>query len=199
MNYEEALACSNEITSLLFHYCMRIQPTGALRRKEASVDPVEMIASPQVVETNSYWSTERSDLGGEAPGADRLEAGIRLLVAKGALNRVQNYADDSPLRESGQTLPYVLSYRQATVVIYRVVKPSDWGLEFLLHTGDDDFVRFLEGRVLQRGFTLNGGRIERDGRPSEAAEELDVFKLLGLDWVEPENRNRGFLARQGLL
>jgi len=199
VNYEDALAYSNEITSLLFRYCMRIQPTGALRRKEAVVDSIEMIASPQVVGTNSYWTSKGSDLSGEIPGMDRLEAGVSLLVAKGALNRLPDRADFSRIGGSHRPPPYVLSYRRATVVVYRVIAPSDWGIEFLLRTGDDDFLEFLEGKAKQRGFFLHNGRIEKNGKALEAPEESDVLRALGLDWIEPQNRKRDFLALEGLL
>lgn len=198
MNYEEALGYSNEIISLLFHYCMRIEPTGALRRKETKIDSIEMIAAPQIVDTNSYWNDHASDLGYEVVGSNRLEAGIQLLVGNGVLKRIRDAGSITARTAVSPTPCYGLQYRQVTVIVYPVIAPSDWGVEFLLRTGDDDFVDFLVKKAAQKGFALTRGRLEKRGKPIGAREEADVLRALDLEWVEPENRNHNFIDWKGI-
>jgi DNA polymerase/3'-5' exonuclease PolX len=198
MNYEEGLEYSNEITSLLFRYCMRIEPTGALRRKESRIHSVEMIAAPQILGENNYWSKGASDLMGEAPGLDRLDVGIRQLERNGVLKKVHKRSRTSR-RQNIQGAGYSMRYREATVTIRTVTPPSEWGVEFLLCTGDGDFVDFLLRKATQKGFTLARGHLGKDGMTVGAPEEADVLSALGLEWIDPENRNRGFLNRNGVL
>ena len=195
MDYDEALAYSNEIVSLLFRYCMRLQSTGALRRKEVKVDPVEMLACPQVVEANSYWNQAHRP-GGEPPGRDRLEAGIAALAQKGALKLVESSRAASFPAGAGRGPRYLLEYRGALVVVYTVNRLSEWGVEFLLRTGDDDFVEFLVRKAAEKGLAIIHGQLQADGKPVDAPEESDVLTRLGLEWVEPDNRNRDFVRRR---
>lgn len=198
MNYEEAFEYSNEIVSLLFHYCMRIESTGALRRKEVNINSIEMIASPQIVEKDSYWNDHTTELGGEIAGPNRLEAGIELLARNGVLKRAQ-LGMGVTARKAGSPSPsYYLEYKRLPLTIHSIVPPSEWGVEFLLRTGDDDFVDFIIKRAIQRGFTLTRGHLEKLGRPFAAPEEADVLRALDLDWIEPENRNRNFIDLKGI-
>ena len=198
MNYEEGLEHSNEIIGLLFRYCARIEPTGSLRRKESRIDSIEMIASPQLVEADSYWNDGASSLTGEVPGPDRLDAGIRLLERNGALKQVRRLGT-SALSPDVPSAGYALIYRQATVVIYTVAPPAQWGVEFVLRTGDDDFVDFIVRKAARMGLALTRGHLERDGETVDTPEEADAMRALGLDWVEPENRNRRLLGPKGMV
>lgn len=195
MDYEEALRCSNEIVSLLFHYCMRIESTGPLRRKEIYIDSVELIASPQIVDSTSYWNEDSDDL--EKVGPNRLEAGIERLVNEGVLGRVSSNPGKTPPVVDILSPRYDLQYRQTKVIVYSVFQPSDWGVQFLLHTGDNDFVDLVIRRATQRGFTLSHGHLEKLGKTISAPEEADVFRVLDLEWVDPENRSLGHTGRTG--
>jgi DNA polymerase/3'-5' exonuclease PolX len=175
---------------------MRIEATGALRRKETSIDSIEMIASPQTVKKNGYWNDQAVNLGGEIAGSNRLEAGIELLTRKGVMKRFQGNPGTTDYATESPSSCYSLQYKQVTVTIYSVASHSDWGVEFLLRTGDNDFVDFLRARAAQKGFNLNQGRLEKFGRSVGAPEEIDVLRTLGLEWVEPENRNQHFINRE---
>jgi hypothetical protein len=199
VNYEDGLEYSNEITSLLFHYCMRIEPTGTLRRKERDIKSVEMIASPQIVEEDSYWNDQASDLMGEPGGSNRLEAGLRLLQGKGVLGPVQRSEGIATPLAGFHGSGYSLQYKNATIIIHAVASPSAWGVESLLCTGDEDFVAFLVRRAAQKGFALTRGHLDRGGKTIDTPEEADVLRLLGVDWVEPENRNHSFLSQKSML
>jgi DNA polymerase/3'-5' exonuclease PolX len=195
VDHEEGLEYANEVTSLLFHYCMRIEPTGALRRRQIVLDTIEMLASPQIVEGESYWDDEASELAGEAPGSDRLGAGIRVLEQKGVLRLVQNQQPADASQSSG----YGFHYREASIIVHTVTPPSRWGIESLLCTGDDDFVAFILRKASDKGFAIKRRRLERDGVAVDTPEEADVLNRLGVPWVEPENRNGRFLELNGII
>jgi len=174
---------------------MRIEATGALRRKEAGLHSIEMIASPQEVKKYGYWNNQVVDLGGEIAGTNRLEAGVELLTRRGVLKRLPSGLGRTDYATECPSSRYSLQFKQAPVTIYSVTSYLDWGVEFLLHTGDDDFVDFIVKRAVKKGFTLSRGRLRRLGKSVSTPEEADVFRALDLEWIEPENRHLAFVGR----
>jgi DNA polymerase/3'-5' exonuclease PolX len=73
--------------------------------------------------------------------------------------------------------------------------PEKWGVIFTLRTGCSDFSHRLvtpkrEGGLCPSNYHVKDGRIWWLDQPFETPEEADVFRILGLDWIDPERRTQ---------
>ncbi len=67
--------------------------------------------------------------------------------------------------------------------------PEDWGLIFAIRTGSADYShKVLATRWVQFGYKSEGGILKRNGKAYAVREEIELFKMLGLKWVEPKDR-----------
>ena len=67
---------------------------------------------------------------------------------------------------------------------------TNWGNIFVIRTGSAAFSRWMMGfRSKEVGLTHEGGYLVKNAKKLECQEEIDVFKFLKLDWIEPEDRS----------
>ncbi|MBY0495379.1 MAG: DNA polymerase/3'-5' exonuclease PolX [Cyanobacteria bacterium] len=78
----------------------------------------------------------------------------------------------------------------------RIVTPDQRGAALQYFTGSKAHNIALRDRALERGWKLNEyGLFDTEERPIAGATELDIYKALGLAYIEPELReNRGEIA-----
>lgn len=70
-----------------------------------------------------------------------------------------------------------------------ICNEDNWGLNFAIRTGSAEFShKILARKWCQMGYKSVGAILMKDNKSFPLKEEQDVFKFLGLDWVEPENR-----------
>jgi len=84
----------------------------------------------------------------------------------------------------------------------RVVPRASWGAALIYFTGSQAHCVHLRRIAQQRGMLLNEYGLMRGGESLAGAEEADVYRALGLDWIPPELReDRGEIdaARDGRL
>lgn len=73
-------------------------------------------------------------------------------------------------------------------------KPNNWGWIFLVRTGSRDFSHEVIKRLQAHGYTSTDGvihtiqAIEAESQPIDTPEEIDVFRLIGLDFIQPIER-----------
>ena len=69
-------------------------------------------------------------------------------------------------------------------------KPQEYPFAILYFTGSMEFNVKMRGELLEKGLSLNEYGIKRDKKnvKHNCKTESDVFKYLGYDYVEPENR-----------
>lgn len=68
-------------------------------------------------------------------------------------------------------------------------RPENWGNIFLIRTGPWEFSKKIMGtRARIRGLQHEGGYLWRGNKRLCCLEEKDVFKLLGLPYIEPKKR-----------
>ena len=66
---------------------------------------------------------------------------------------------------------------------------DNWGNIFLIRTGNWKFSRFMMGiRAKQVGYLHRYGYLWHEGNKFACYEERDVFRLLKMDWIKPEDR-----------
>ena len=73
-----------------------------------------------------------------------------------------------------------------------MAEPENWGYIFAIRTGSRDFsYKVLASTWKRRGFKGKKGFLTLDGERVVVREEPELFRLLGLTYVEPHRRNQG--------
>lgn len=67
-------------------------------------------------------------------------------------------------------------------------RAETWGCIYAIRTGSASFSYALMIWAIERHMRFQNGRLLDRGDPIETPEEADVFRTLGLEWVEPEKR-----------
>lgn len=155
--------------------CYRLEVAGSLRRRKPDIGDIEFVAIPRF----------EDNLFGE-PGHSSLDFYIERMLASALIECVKG----------GE------KYKQFRVPSYHcnldlfIVQPETWGVIFTLRTGPKEFSHRLVTPRRQGGFCpahlrFDVGRIWTRTSPAQALdtpEEADVFRVLGLSWVEPRER-----------
>jgi len=162
--YAEAFKIASDILERLRPHCVRIEIAGSIRRKKPTVKDIEIVAIPKPYSVGLFES-------GLATVVDRWE------VVKGPLEyRKTKYTQ--------RILP------EGIKLDLFFAEEGNWGNIFAIRTGSADYSRHVLGvRWVQRGFKGEDGYLVRDGERHEIREEKDLFKLIGLPYTEPEDRN----------
>ena len=66
--------------------------------------------------------------------------------------------------------------------------PGTWGYIFLLRTGPAEFSKWVVTELKRRGYTPKDGAVWHGDLRINTLDEEMVFRLLGIDWIEPEHR-----------
>lgn len=184
MKLAEAERLAEDLVRQMAPYCARIQVAGSIRRRKGLVGDIEILCIPR-------WEhrPDPSDLF----GADR---------------RVNTLHTDWGERCGMQWLkgfkPEGKYWRgllkdQCQVVDVFLVTPESWGLQLVIRTGCAEFSQAFVTHARDIGRPSEGGYLRGcDGSPLPTREEEDAFALVGLAWVDPEQRTgRQALRRTG--
>ncbi|MFH1233369.1 MAG: hypothetical protein V1649_01820 [Patescibacteria group bacterium] len=160
-SYEEAYKIALEVVEQLKPHCERIEIAGSIRRKKAEVGDIEVLIKPKPYEVGLF------------------ESGIATVV-----NKWKCVKGKLPCKYTQRILPSGIKLDLFTATA------ENWGLAFALRTGSAEFSRrVLASGWVREGFKGVGGYLYRDGERYEVREEKDLFKLIGVPYAEPENRN----------
>lgn len=67
---------------------------------------------------------------------------------------------------------------------------ENWGLIYALRTGSADYShKVLATGWVKLGYNSEGGQLSINGKEINIPEEKDLFKLIGIPYIEPELRN----------
>lgn len=142
-------------------HCDRIEIAGSIRRRKEMVKDIEIVAIPKPYSTGLF------------------ESGIATVV-----NQWAKVKGDLPCKYTQRILP------EGIKLDLFLAEPGNWGNIFAIRTGPADYShKILATRWVQRGFKSVEGFLSRAGKKYEMREEIDLFNLVGLPYVEPENRN----------
>lgn len=159
--YAEAYKIALEVVEQLKPHCERIKIAGSLRRKKSEVGDIEIVAIPKPYETGLFQS------------------GIATIV-----NQWQKVKGELPCKYTQRTLPSGIK------LDLFMAEESNWGYVLAMRTGSADYShKVLANGWVREGFKSDGGYLFRDGERYEVREEKDLFKLIGVRYVEPEDRN----------
>lgn len=160
MEYKEALRIATETLDLLRPHCYRCEIAGSIRRKKPEVKDIEIVAIPKPYEIGL------------------LESGIATVV-----NRWECVKGKLPCKYTQRILP------QGIKLDLFIVEETNWGLQFAIRTGSAEYSHRLLARTWARkGYKSEGGYLIKDGIRYEIREEKDLYKMLGITYIDPEFR-----------
>ena len=198
MDYPQARGIADRLADLFRPYCDRAEIAGSIRReKETGIKDIELCVLPKI-------------LTFEAPPTPGLfEELARTEPETYTQNELAEYLDSS-LPTFGERVKGQPDGKYVQFLLYEefaglpgvkldlfVFTPENWGLNFTIRTGNSDFSHALLARANGLGYHSSGARLVRDSdnHVMETPEEIDVFNLLRLAWVEPKDRIDGRALR----
>lgn len=164
-----------KVVNALAPGCERIEIAGSVRRKKPMVGDIEIVAIPKMISIDLFGEVKVSSL----------DDVLRSLVNAGRL--VQGDKDGDKLKTF-----YIPAVEGLKLDLF-ITTPEQWGVIFTIRTGSAEFSKQLvtqkyKGGLLPDDLHIAGGRVWRGNEALSTPEEVDVFKVTGVEWVEPEER-----------
>ncbi len=161
MQLNHAIEIAERVKSQLAPHCERIEIAGSIRRRKCVVGDIEIVAIPKPYDVGLFAS------------------GIAPIVS--AWPKVRG---ELPCKYTQRLLP------EGIALDLFFATAENWGLIYAIRTGSADYShRVLACGWVRNGYKSVGGMLTRDGVAVAVPEERDLFRLSGVPWVEPENRN----------
>ena len=161
MQLDKALEIAEKTKELLAPYCERIEIAGSIRRKKPEVKDIELVAIPKPYDVGLF------------------ENGIATVV-----NQWKKVKGELPCKYTQRILPDGI-----TLDLF-FANQENWGLIYALRTGSADYShKVLATGWVKLGYNSEGGQLSINGKEIKIPEEKDLFKLIGIPYIEPELRN----------
>lgn len=108
----------------------------------------------------------------------------RILEFSAAINQWPMVKGKATGKYAARTLPEGIN------VDMFIAKPDNFGAIMLIRTGDWEFSKKYMGTVItRRGYRMDGGFLWKRGEKVPVREEIDMFSLVGLQYIEPYRRS----------
>ena len=164
MELSKALQIANAVKAQLDPHCHRCEIAGSIRRKKPEVKDIEIVAIPKPYSTGLFQDG--------------------LAEAVNQWQKVKGEMEYGVCRYTQRILP------EGIKLDLFFAEPGNWGLIFALRTGSADYShKVLATTWTSKGYHSVNGYLTHRGKVYEVREEIDLFKRLGIDYVEPEFRN----------
>ncbi|HTA83476.1 MAG TPA: hypothetical protein VK783_11095 [Bacteroidia bacterium] len=161
MKYEIALPIAEEVLKLLSPHCFRCEIAGSLRRKKSEVGDIDIVLFPRPY------------------GINLLESGIATVV-----NKWMKVKGELPCKHTQRLLP------SGVKLDLFFANKTNWGYIYTIRTGSVEFnKRKLASGWVRKGYEGIEGYLYKEGKRIDVPEEIDLFNLIGLQYVEPEDRD----------
>lgn len=164
MKLKRAELIAEHVKKLLEPGCFRVEIAGSVRRKKPEVKDIEIVAIPKPYETGLF--------------AD----GIAKIVNEWP--KTKGELDYHKCKYTQRILPWggiKLDLFFAT--------EENWGLIYAIRTGSAEFShKVLATGWVKEGFESKNGMLTRMGVTYFVREEKDLFDLIKVPYVEPEQR-----------
>jgi hypothetical protein len=185
---------AGELVALLESTCERIEIAGSIRRERELVGDIELLAIPRI-------TAEADMFGNVVP--DRWTNDLDDLCAKLRGDGVLADRPDKNGRPAWGSRYKRARYKGVALDLFSVIAPATWGVLFMIRTGPADFSHVLVTSQVERIPALGcygrlptwakveGGalRYAKTGEPFEMPTEHRFFDRIGVEWVEPRDRD----------
>ena len=179
MKLEHAKAIAAELVKQLAPLCERIQIAGSIRREKPEVKDIEIVAIPKPYDVGLF------------------ESGIATVVnrwikVKGSLPCKYTQREIAPLMHTPNAdVPREVLLDTIKLDLF-FATPKNWGLILAIRTGSAEYShQVLAMGWVRKGYeSIEGNLFHKASRWERSIpEEKDLFDLIGIDWVEPKERN----------
>lgn len=183
LSLDDAKSQAEQLLQRLQPACHRIQVAGSIRRHRRYVGDIEIVALPRLHEQRDLFDVPTGIT------SSWLDLTLGTMIEQGAIRVGEKWGP----RFKQFTLP-----AYDTPVDLFITNEERWGTIFTIRTGSADFVQWLvtarqRGGALPAGWKIRDGILYNDdGHLIYTPEERDVFQALGLQYIEPPRRERGY-------
>ncbi|MCF8272975.1 MAG: hypothetical protein K9I95_04005 [Flavobacteriaceae bacterium] len=161
MEYIKALEIAEKTKALLAPHCERIEIAGSIRRKKPFVKDIEIVVIPKPYDIGLF------------------ESGIATVVKEWPKVR-----GELPCKYTQRILP------EGIALDLFFADKENWGLIYAMRTGSADYSHQVLGNAwVREGYRSVEGYLCSNGKRIAVPEEEDLFKLICVNYVEPEKRN----------
>jgi DNA polymerase/3'-5' exonuclease PolX len=166
MKYKQALEIALKLKAELEPHCSRIEIAGSIRRKKPEVKDIEIVAIPK-----SY------DIG-------LFQSGVAEI-----LNKYPIVKGHLPCKYTQRVLP------EGIKIDVFFAEEGNWGLIYAMRTGCAEFShKVLARRWVKFGYKSLDGYLYQGDYKIPLNEEEDLFKIIKVRFIPPENRISGNLG-----
>lgn len=170
MELEKAEEIAHDFIKETLPYCDRIGIAGSIRRKKPEVRDIEIVAIPKIeIRQGMFDKIENRHIG-------FIKALMRYPIIKG----------------SPETGKYIQLQLPGIKLDLFLATPLNWGYIFAIRTGGAEFSRLvLACGWVRTGYKGINGMLEnvKTGEKIIIKEEIDLFNLINIKYVEPKNRS----------
>ena len=160
MDIIEAKNIADRVVKQLKPHCERIEIAGSIRRERPNPKDIEIVAIPKPYNIGLF------------------ESGIATVV-----NKWQKIKGELPCKYTQRLLP------KGIKLDLFFAQLENWGLIFAIRTGSADYShKVLASTWSKLGYKSVNGVLTKDDQSVPVYEEIDLFNLLGISYVEPKLR-----------
>jgi len=169
MIYSKAKQIADSILQELKPHCVRIEIAGSIRRKKTNPNDIEIVAIPKKIEiADGMFDTKK-------------------IVHPSFIAIVESW-EKVKGEPTGKYTQRILPEGIKLDLFFATV--NNWGNIFLIRTGDWEFSKKFMGILLPRkGYKQVGGVLKLNDKVIDCREEIDLFNLAGIKYIEPQKRN----------
>lgn len=188
MPLADAERLAEEVVALLASATTRIEVAGSIRRRKADIGDIEIVAVPRIVTGIDLFGDPDPDTR-----MNRLDDECSALLTMHALEMRRTNG-----RTAWGTKYKRASYQGFPLDIFSVTEPAQFGVIYVIRTGPADYSRLLvtdrrHGGMMPEWAVVRDGAIRHraTGEVIPTPEEEDVYRVLGIEPLSPEVRDRG--------
>lgn len=164
MIYSEAYKIALQVKEELAPHCYRIEIAGSIRREKPEVKDIEIVAIPKPYQVGLF------------------EDGIASVVNR--WQKVKGELEYGKCKYTQRILP------EGIKLDLFFAEPENWGLILAIRTGSAEYShKVLASGWKKQGYTSVDGYLWHGHDRYNCREEIDLFRRIGVEYVEPKYRN----------
>ena len=159
----EAFHIAQGKLELLRPHCERIEIAGSIRRERREVKDLDIVCTPELKEGTTQrtiqFISRVFEFGKIIKGTPRVGKQVQIRLPEGINLELW------------------------------MCRPENWGYILAIRTGSAEYShRVLAARWVMAGYVGGNGMLTKNGIPIEVREERDLFRLIGIPYTEPRER-----------
>lgn len=160
---------ADRCANLLRPFCERIEIAGSVRREKPDCGDIEIVCIPKKITIDD-------------PGNMFKQIEVRHPEFVKIINSLEKVKGDAEGKYTQRILPEGIKLDLFTAVV------DNWGYILAIRTGAAGYSKYLAELWVKYGYKGIDGMLTKTGKPVPVKEEIDLFRLLGLEYVDPQFR-----------